>query len=291
MQGPHLWPSSPSPETEVVSNSARQCSTSLASSWRRLDTTARRRRSCRRSTSLAMAQKSRKSAKILADFCTDLQTEESNCSCTKFLYKFEKIFLFHVSLLLMSIFLKKIIYLFHRSINSCVDCCCYCHSFKGLTCYRFATSTYLHILMIRTVLNLFIDRNLDLDIWARSWSDDRLWPIHRKHFLLQQLGTALLCTRYVSVRWKIWSTEENFLLKIVSFPASYFNILVLSTQLKLDRIANDWISTADIWCQKWPHYQLHHNDCPCHYLIVWVKLFTIKNYSMHQMVHLNFGFI
>ena len=45
-------------------------------------------------------------------------------------------------------------------------------------------------------------------------------------------------------------------------PDSFLFIFVFSIQfskqLMINKIANDWIRTADLWCQK----QLHHNHSP-----------------------------
>ena len=47
------------------------------------------------------------------------------------------------------------------------------------------------------------------------------------------------------------------------FPASFFFIFVFAIQLIVhEKFANDCIKTADLWCPKWPIYQLRHNHCP-----------------------------
>ena len=33
----------------------------------------------------------------------------------------------------------------------------------------------------------------------------------------------------------------------------------------LKKLADDWFRTTDLWCPKWPLYQLSHNHCPCTY--------------------------
>ena len=50
------------------------------------------------------------------------------------------------------------------------------------------------------------------------------------------------------------------------FAASFFFISLFSTQflaqLIVNKIADDWIRTADLWCRKRSRYQLNHNQCP-----------------------------
>ena len=55
------------------------------------------------------------------------------------------------------------------------------------------------------------------------------------------------------------------------FTASFFFIFVFSRQLTINvqykYNSDDWIRTADLWCLKWPLYQLSHNHCPTLMLI------------------------
>ena len=45
----------------------------------------------------------------------------------------------------------------------------------------------------------------------------------------------------------------------------------------LQKVADEWIRTADIWCRKWPLYQLSHNHCPCK------ELFMLHSYLSDLM--------
>ena len=46
-----------------------------------------------------------------------------------------------------------------------------------------------------------------------------------------------------------------------SLPASFTFIFVFSIQEYIN-CANDWIRSADLWCRKWPLYQLRHSPQP-----------------------------
>ena len=62
-----------------------------------------------------------------------------------------------------------------------------------------------------------------------------------------------------------------------------FLILVFSTKLIVNNIANCWIWTADLWCWKRPLYQLSHNHYPIDN-VCWVTMWCYPQYCVWHIV-------
>ena len=72
------------------------------------------------------------------------------------------------------------------------------------------------------------------------------------------------------------------------FAASFFFISLFSTQflaqLIVNKIADDWIRTADLWCRKRSRYQLNHNQCPPS-LFIFCSFIILKPTTVEQSSH------
>ena len=62
--------------------------------------------------------------------------------------------------------------------------------------------------------------------------------------------------------FKKWAIPGLFLIHFRLFNTIYY------IQLIENKIADDWIRTADLWCRKRPLYQPRHNHCPQFYCVL-----------------------
>ena len=69
-------------------------------------------------------------------------------------------------------------------------------------------------------------------------------------------------------------------LKIGQFPASFFFIFVCSKQSIVNKVADDYIRTADLWRRKRPLYQLRHSRC-LHLFILLVLTKHVWSFKFH----------
>ena len=78
------------------------------------------------------------------------------------------------------------------------------------------------------------------------------------------LHGSTTCDQQYNLNTKSTSLNNvTFIFKIGPFPASFSFIFVFSIQYKSTyKFCDDWIRTADLWCQKQPLYQLRHNHFP-----------------------------
>ena len=60
--------------------------------------------------------------------------------------------------------------------------------------------------------------------------------------------------------------KQTFLNELVAFTASFYLFSSFQYRFTVNKICNDWIRTADFWCQKPLLYQLSHNHFPRYWL-------------------------